>query len=169
VGDYFRERLRAERERQGLTLAQLARALSAKDIHVYTTTIAKIEAGERAVRVDELVAIAGILDVPVDSLLGTQSRLDDKVAQVLRGCQDVAHQALREARVHMVRIGGQLNDLLTIAEDMEAGSPQRQRLLPVIDEAQRVMHGFRQATDASAKLVALTAPMLVMEDSNDDT
>jgi transcriptional regulator with XRE-family HTH domain len=48
----------------------MAKLLSDKGLTVYPTTVAKIEAGERAVRIDELVSIADVFNVSVDTLLG---------------------------------------------------------------------------------------------------
>jgi hypothetical protein len=52
----------------------VAKMLSAAGLSVYPTTIAKIEAGERAARVDEVVAVADLFSVSVDTLLGHTPR-----------------------------------------------------------------------------------------------
>lgn len=41
---------------------------------MYPTTVAKIEAGERAARIDEIVAVADIFGVTVDALVGRSPR-----------------------------------------------------------------------------------------------
>jgi len=68
--DYFKDRLKAERVKAEMTQEQLAKALCDKGVHVTLTTIARIEAGRRSVRIDEASAIADVLDCSVDSLLG---------------------------------------------------------------------------------------------------
>ena len=76
----FRKTLRRERESHKWSQAHLATLLSGKGLTVYPTTIAKIEAGERAAKIDELVAIADVFGVSVDVLLGhrvTQARDKD--------------------------------------------------------------------------------------------
>jgi transcriptional regulator with XRE-family HTH domain len=70
----FRENLRRERDSRKWSQAHLAQLLSAKGLAVYPTTIAKVEAGERAARIDEVVAIADVFGVSVDALLGRSSR-----------------------------------------------------------------------------------------------
>jgi transcriptional regulator with XRE-family HTH domain len=87
----FRERVRRERERRGWSQADLAKQLSSKGIHsIYPTTVAKIEAGDRAVRIDEATALAGIFDVSVDALLGRSASFErDRLYAV----QDAALQA----------------------------------------------------------------------------
>jgi transcriptional regulator with XRE-family HTH domain len=70
----FRENLRRERENRKWSQAHLAKLLSNKGFQVYPTTIAKIETGQRAARIDEVVAVADIFDVAVDALVGRSSR-----------------------------------------------------------------------------------------------
>ena len=80
--DYFSKRLRAEREQRGWSQADMAKRLSAKDIPMHWTTIAKIEAGDRSVRIVEAVGIADLFDVPLDALLGRSAdpRNDERYA-----------------------------------------------------------------------------------------
>lgn len=95
VGDQFRERLRSERVRRDWSQSDVAKMLSAKGVDgVYPTTIAKIEAGDRAVRIDELMAIAEIFEVSLDRLLGRRigARQQD-VTFVLQGFIDAARSA----------------------------------------------------------------------------
>jgi transcriptional regulator with XRE-family HTH domain len=73
VDVYFRKQLRREREGRGWSQADVAKRLSDNGIPMYGTTVAKIESGERAVRVDEAAGIADLLEVPLDWLLGRQS------------------------------------------------------------------------------------------------
>lgn len=78
LGDQLRERVRAERERREWSQAEFAKVLTDKGINgVYPTTIAKIESGDRAVRIDELAAIADVFSVSVDVLLGRNTANDD--------------------------------------------------------------------------------------------
>jgi transcriptional regulator with XRE-family HTH domain len=75
--------MRAERERRGWSQADMAKMLSRKGIQsMYPTTVAKIEAGERAVRIDEANAIADLFEVSLDSLLGAHQL--SETAVVLR-------------------------------------------------------------------------------------
>jgi transcriptional regulator with XRE-family HTH domain len=77
----FRDTVKDERKGRGWSQAHVAQLLSDKGLAVYPTTVAKIEAGERAVRVDELVALANIFGVSVDALLGhsvQRARAGDK-------------------------------------------------------------------------------------------
>lgn len=87
----FRERVRRERELRDWSQAELAKLLQDRGIaSVYPTTVAKIEAGERAVRIDEATALADIFDVSVDALLGRSASFQkDRLYAV----QDAARQA----------------------------------------------------------------------------
>ena len=96
VAEQFRKRLRAERERRGWTQADVARMLTDNGITAYATTVAKLEGGERVVRVDELTGIADLLGVTVDRLLGRRSRpagdLHAAVLAVLQTAQQAGWQ-----------------------------------------------------------------------------
>ena len=94
VGDQFRERLKAERKRRDWSQEDVAKMLSDKGIHgVYATTIAKIEAGDRAVRIDELTGIADLFEVSLDQLLGRNVGPEQDLAFTLRTFLDTARQS----------------------------------------------------------------------------
>lgn len=68
--DTFARRLRQERERRGITQAQLAdRIAELLGIHLDPTAVTRIEKQERAVRLDEAVAAAKALGLPLAALL----------------------------------------------------------------------------------------------------
>ena len=60
--DAFAEWLKATRTHRKMSQADLAKALSERGITAHATTIAKIEAGDRAVRLDEAVELCAVLD-----------------------------------------------------------------------------------------------------------
>lgn len=69
-GDLFARRLRQEREHQGISQAELARRVAAVlGSNVDPTAVTRIEQQARAVRLDEAVAMAQALDVPLSMLL----------------------------------------------------------------------------------------------------
>jgi transcriptional regulator with XRE-family HTH domain len=161
TAEHVRKRVHAERERQKTTMAQLAQALTARGIRTYATTIAKIEAGDRAVRIEELAAMAEIFDVPVDSLLGPRGRPDGKLALVMRGGEDAAHTALRDIRVHLRTIAELSDNLAVITADTQP----RPQLQQVIDQAQQVIRDLRVASASLIGLVALAMPLSAPLDS----
>lgn len=61
----LRQRLRDERERRGWSQIDVA-----KKLDTHASTICKIEVGDRAVRVDELLAYADLFKTSTDTLLG---------------------------------------------------------------------------------------------------
>ena len=68
--DHFSKRVRTERELRKWTQAEMAKMLTAKGIQMHWTTIAKIEKGDRLVRIDEAAGIADLFETSVDVLLG---------------------------------------------------------------------------------------------------
>lgn len=95
--DYFRKRLKAERAAKGWSQADLAKMLSDKGIPVHSTTIAKIEAGDREVRIDEAAAMADLFGTSVDALLGRISPgLDSDIAHSVNVLQETAQRAARD-------------------------------------------------------------------------
>lgn len=70
VKDLFRRRMREVREQAGMSQVELARRMAAQmGSRVDPPTITRMENGERAVRIQEAVAAAAALEVPLDELL----------------------------------------------------------------------------------------------------
>lgn len=71
VETLFRKRVKQERTRRGWSQADLSKRLQAKGLqHLLPSTVAKIENGDRAVRIDEANALADLFAVSLDELLG---------------------------------------------------------------------------------------------------
>jgi transcriptional regulator with XRE-family HTH domain len=71
IDQRFGKRVKAERDDRGWSQADMAKMLSDRGIQpMHPTTVAKIEAGDRSVRINEAVGIADLMDVPLDTLLG---------------------------------------------------------------------------------------------------
>lgn len=67
---HLSRKLKTERQRRDWSQADVAKALSANGFQMYPTTIAKIEAGDRAVKIEEAVALADLFDLTLDVLTG---------------------------------------------------------------------------------------------------
>lgn len=81
----FIQRLREERARLGLSQAEFADRLSARiGAPVYPSAITRIEKGERAVKLDEAVAIADVLGLPITALIDGVHRIDEQIAALRR-------------------------------------------------------------------------------------
>jgi transcriptional regulator with XRE-family HTH domain len=94
VAAYFRNRLKNERNTRNWSQAKMADLLSDKGLEgVYATTIAKIEAGDRAARIDEIAAVADVFEVSVDTLLGRSVNPKHDLMFALRALADAANQA----------------------------------------------------------------------------
>ncbi|MGZ4563127.1 MAG: helix-turn-helix transcriptional regulator [Mycobacterium sp.] len=91
--DYFRKRVRDERMRRGWSQSQMAKLLSDNGIGAHTTTIAKIEAGDRAVPIDEAAAIADLFEVSLDKLLGRDLGSERDEMYAFEALLDTARQA----------------------------------------------------------------------------
>lgn len=89
----LRKRLREERERRGWSQAHIAKLLSDNGIPMYATTVAKVEAGERAVRIEELAGIADLFEVSLDGLLGRNHNPAEDLAFTLQSFLDTARAA----------------------------------------------------------------------------
>jgi transcriptional regulator with XRE-family HTH domain len=111
IDDYFGERLRAERERHGWTQADMVKLLDAQGVGLHWTSLAKIEKGTRSVRIDEAKAIADVLELSVDSMLGRKAALEDEAAQALRGVLDAARQAQVQMVLAMRPLADRLKDM----------------------------------------------------------
>lgn len=113
VDSRFGERLKAERERRRWTQPQMADLLSDRGIApMHATTIAKIEAGSRSVRINEAVGIADLFDVSLDSLLGRKPGAQrSELTYRLRVLRDNTEKsAAQVARIEM-SIREQLDEL----------------------------------------------------------
>ncbi|WP_280909305.1 helix-turn-helix transcriptional regulator [Leucobacter exalbidus] len=73
----FARRLREERVRIDMSQAELAQKLSVHyDIKLDASAVARIERGERGVKLDEAVGIAQILDTELEALLDSATSID---------------------------------------------------------------------------------------------
>lgn len=82
-GNVFARRMQEERRRAGMSQAALAERVSRALGHqVIASAVSRIESLDRAVRLDEAVAIAGALSLPLAALLRDRDALDEEIAQL---------------------------------------------------------------------------------------
>ena len=94
----FGRRIREERERRRWPQQHLATSLSALYGHAWhQTTVAKVEAGERPVKLAEAVALAALLHMPLGDLL------DDDAAPAERPNVDLAVAELARLESQIAR------------------------------------------------------------------
>ena len=123
--DYFRKRVKDEREHRDWSQAQMAKLLSDNGVPMmHPNTIAKIEGGDRAVRIDEAAAIADLFEVSLDSLLGRKAGLEDELTYRLRALRDTAAKHLLEVGVIANAVEERLSGVLQLEfegrEDIES-------------------------------------------------
>lgn len=116
IGDLFRVELRRERERHGLSQLELANAVAARHgLAMYASTIAKIEAGGRDVRVDELFAFADLFDVSTDALLGRPGSAVD-VAWAASRLSSTAGKMVHEVLNLQEKLSADVDDVRSYAD-----------------------------------------------------
>jgi len=82
-----------ERDRLDWSQDELAKRLTASGVPCYASTIAKIESGKRAIKLDEASAMADLFGLSLDSLLGRTGMEDDQ-AHALTVLADQAEKTL---------------------------------------------------------------------------
>jgi transcriptional regulator with XRE-family HTH domain len=146
----FRERMKRERQARDWSQADLSELLQGRGLeHIYPTTVAKIESGERAVRIDEATAIADLFEVSVDALLGRRVRPGNDLAYTLRSVLNIARQSGQQAAAIAEALGDSLADLDAL--DFNG----REELESEVVRAQRAL---RQAQEAFAKVTRFRLP-----------
>jgi transcriptional regulator with XRE-family HTH domain len=115
--DRFRERIFHERDRRKWSQAEVAKRLTAMGIDsMHPTTVAKIEAGDREVKLDEAAAMADLYGLPLDTLLGRRPKGKRDLHYVLGALTDSAFTA----RTELHRVSKTLRDRLDdIPSDFE--------------------------------------------------
>ena len=131
--DYFRNRLRLERRRRGLSQTDLANLLADKGVHIPATGIAKIEAGARSVKIHEASAIADVLETSTDSLFGRPYGVEDDVAYALKALRRLVGQTREKMLESMVALDAARDELDRYTFD------GRDRLFEAYDELLRAM------------------------------
>jgi transcriptional regulator with XRE-family HTH domain len=175
----FRERVKDERDRRGWSQADLSKLLQGRGLeHIYPTTVAKIESGERAVRIDEATAIADLFEVSVDVLLGRNVERSRDLAYTLRAVLNIARQSSQQTAA----IGDILGDSLIDLDALEFNG--REQLEKEVVRAQAALREAQVAFSNIAKFklpprsrVALrkdlvipeTRTVLVAKESDDET
>jgi transcriptional regulator with XRE-family HTH domain len=146
---YFSKRLKAEREDRKWTQAELAKLLDDRDVPMHWTTIAKIEKGERSVRIDEAAAIAEVFGVSVDALLGRTVGVESDLAYMLRALLDTA----RQSSAQLMAIGGALQSRFRDLESFEFDGRET-----VYEEGGRAGDALEKASSALLRLSAVEVP-----------
>jgi len=116
--DRLGNRIKVERENRGWSQVDMANMLSDNGIQpMHPTTVAKIEAGTRSVRINEAVGIADLFEVSLDSLLDRKPRA--KRSDVTRRL-DALTQRVQELNSRVYTLDKQVNQMiLELPEDLD--------------------------------------------------
>ena len=152
VETVFRERLHDERKARRLSQAELAKMLNARGVPAYPTTVAKIESGERSVKLDEIAAIADIFGVSIDTFIGRQSN-------PARDKQFIFGAMARELEQAGPQISQVQTNLMILALELEDyvldRSEERLRsgVIEIAEEARRIAGAIGNAHKACTKTI----------------
>ena len=106
---------------------------------MYASAVAKIESGQRAVRIEEAEAIAELFGVSVDSLLGRQVGVERDLAYSLRGVLASTRQCGRQMEAVRDTFTEALSELINL------DFPQRELVEEDAVRAVRAMDDAKQA------------------------
>jgi transcriptional regulator with XRE-family HTH domain len=117
-GATFARRLRDERRAAGITQGELARRLSELlEVPIDATTVTKIEKGDRAVRLDEAVFAARVLNVPLAALVSEETPAEARLNRLRlelgrqQGREAAADAELRQAMGAVASIEREIEQL----------------------------------------------------------
>jgi transcriptional regulator with XRE-family HTH domain len=118
----FARRLRQERERQGMTQAELARRLSELlGASLDASAVTRIEQTTRAVRLDEAVFAAQVLGVPLIALLAENAGHQNEAAiQEHLAALTAARTRWEQANEEVTRLAQIVEQLLGERNDLRA-------------------------------------------------
>jgi len=109
---HFRERITRERKRRGWSQAEVARRLTAMGIDsIYNTTVAKLESGEREIKLDEAVALARLYEAPLDALVGLQSKTERDLDYLMDALYDAVSLCRTDVDRHARALGDRMADI----------------------------------------------------------
>ena len=154
-------RVKSERERRGWSQSQMATMLGDIGIHaMHPTTVAKIEAGDRSVRVTEAAALADLFGITVDALLGRQGQDDSTLIYAMTVLDQFALDAVRLAE-QMLGVAADIEDQLESVE--ESFSPAG--IKPLLATAQELRTHLDSALASATKLRNAAAKIITTAES----
>jgi transcriptional regulator with XRE-family HTH domain len=162
--DHFSKRLRAERDDRGWTQAQLAEMLSEHGIPMHWTTIAKIEKGDRSVRIDEAAGIADLFDTSLDALLGRKVSPGYDIAYTLRAVVNSAHQSALQTAAIASALADSLADLDALKFNGRAALEREVvRAQTALSEAQAALSSVARFQPPPGSTLALRKDLVIRE------
>lgn len=140
--DDFRNKLRSERRDRGLSQAELAKLLEQNTKQAWhPTTVAKIEAGERAVRIDEATAIADLFELSLDRFLGRSVTPRDDMMYAMRALSS----AVSQAHYQLENIERTLRDRV---DELDTLAPSKGWIRSFANRCQKACDNLREASES---------------------
>jgi transcriptional regulator with XRE-family HTH domain len=142
-------------------LLELSQAELAKRLGMHYTTVSKIEAGTRAVSVDELIGLAELFGTTTDALLGVHNDAVERTRNDLAWSAGALRTFARDAARQLVELAARLDAHTADLRHCSAldGSDAADYLLEVATKALPLLDTPREALQAIAD--APPAPELV--------
>jgi transcriptional regulator with XRE-family HTH domain len=177
---YFGKQVKEERKRRGWSQSHMAQLLKDKGFRTYTTTIHKIEAGDRPVPLDEASAIADLFGVSVDRLLGRNLGPEQGLIYTLRALTDTARQSAGQISAMAGALQSRFAELAAFEfEGRETLESEGRRAGDALTEANTALWNLStfepprgavaKPADEIVERAALAKLLKMMEESSDET
>lgn len=145
------QRVRQLREAAGLTQQELGASLFLHGEPLHQTTVAKLEAGTRPLRLNDVGALAAFFDVPIESLWQSEDVVDEELREALAKVHEMGKRALAAKRAsetasERAKVAAEVAHLAR--EDLEAAWLREHEAMAVYETLLRTRkgsHGKRQA------------------------
>jgi hypothetical protein len=140
-------------------------------VHIHSSSIAKVELGDRAVRIDEAAGIAQLFGISVDALLGRRARPKSDLIYALRSALEAGQQAAWQASSLEATLRDRVVELAEVdvtdsqadlVGDLDRACSQLGKASQALTHAMRDRKRDKVIKTATAKLA------LQLEESNDD-
>jgi hypothetical protein len=117
----------------------MAKLLSDKGIQAHPTTVAKIEAGDRAAKIDEVAVVADLFGVSLDTLLGRRAKPRSDLVYTLTAVVDTAYRSSTQVQQIRTALADRIADLsalddLPARDALVAGCKRARALLMSADD-----------------------------------
>ncbi len=161
--DRFRERMTYERKQRGWPQAEVAEMLTARGIDkMHHTTVAKIEGGDREVKLDEAAALADLYGLSLDAVLGrVQASPGSELVHGIRVLRDQAREHQADVRTIYIKLANQAIDVGfggvpdDVADDWSATTVRVDQAFTALKKAdQRLEEVIQQADQILTRLLS---------------
>ena len=148
VDERFAQDLKRMRDERSWTQPQMADMLSARGIApMHPTTLAKIEAGSRSVRINEAVAIADLFDVSLDALLRREQGPRRDLHYALGALLDTVYMSQTQLHRTAKSLDERLEDIPSGFEGYDTLARLEREVSGQLDTAQKALDRLKNKLD----------------------